>query len=140
METTQFDIVKEMYRLIDAANANNIQLRAIGGLAVQAHNRKNYPLLCLCANLAILILLLQKNSVVNLKLSCPRGNIALTSNSMSEWSGTSDLLSDNKTGMKVDIFVGDFEMCHKIPLEERLTFDPLTIPLGGVIPVQGADR
>ena len=33
-----------MYRLIDAANANNIQLRAIGGLAVQAHNRKNHPL------------------------------------------------------------------------------------------------
>ena len=36
METTEFDIVKEMYRLIDAANAKNIQLRAIGGLAVEA--------------------------------------------------------------------------------------------------------
>jgi hypothetical protein len=31
--------------------------------------------------------------------------------------------------MKVDIFVGDFEMCHRIPLEERLKFDPVTIPL-----------
>ena len=39
------------------------------------------------------------------------------------------IYSDNKTGMKVDIFVGDFEMCHKIPLEERLKFDPVTIPL-----------
>jgi hypothetical protein len=39
------------------------------------------------------------------------------------------IYSDDKTGMKVDIFVGDFEMCHKIPLEERLRFDPLTIPL-----------
>jgi hypothetical protein len=31
--------------------------------------------------------------------------------------------------MKIDIFVGDFEMCHKILLENRLTFDPVTIPL-----------
>jgi hypothetical protein len=31
--------------------------------------------------------------------------------------------------MKIDIFVGDFEMCHKIPLENRLTADPVTIPL-----------
>ena len=33
------------------------------------------------------------------------------------------------TEMKVDIFVGNFEMCHKIPLEERLAADPITIPL-----------
>ncbi|MBK8821193.1 MAG: hypothetical protein IPN58_00940 [Anaerolineales bacterium] len=33
------------------------------------------------------------------------------------------------TEMKIDIFVGDFEMCHKIPLETRLTADPVTIPL-----------
>ena len=44
METNRFDIIKEMTRLIDAAEAKNIQLRAIGGLAVQAHNRKNHPL------------------------------------------------------------------------------------------------
>jgi hypothetical protein len=39
------------------------------------------------------------------------------------------IYNENKTDMKVDIFVGDFEMCHKIPLEDRLKFDPLTIPL-----------
>ena len=38
------DILNEMYRLIDAAHQKNIQLRAIGGLAVQAHNRTNHPL------------------------------------------------------------------------------------------------
>ena len=43
MDTNQFDIQKEMYRLVDAANAKNIQLRAIGGLAVQVHNKKNHP-------------------------------------------------------------------------------------------------
>ena len=43
MDTQQFDIEKEMYRLVDAANTKNIQLRAIGGLAVQVHNKKNHP-------------------------------------------------------------------------------------------------
>ncbi len=28
----------------------------------------------------------------------------------------------------VDILVGDFEMCHKLPLNERLDVDPITIP------------
>ena len=36
---------------------------------------------------------------------------------------------DNKTNMRIDIFVGDFEMCHRIPLEDRLHLDPITIPL-----------
>ncbi|HQX18299.1 MAG TPA: hypothetical protein PLA27_17915, partial [Anaerolineales bacterium] len=34
----------------------------------------------------------------------------------------------NETDMKVDIFVGSFEMCHKIPLEDRLHIHPVTIP------------
>jgi hypothetical protein len=28
----------------------------------------------------------------------------------------------------VDILVGDFEMCHKLPLNDRLDIDPITIP------------
>ena len=39
----------------------------------------------------------------------------------------------NGSELKVDIFVGDFEMCHKIALEDRLTADPLTIPLAELI-------
>jgi hypothetical protein len=39
----------------------------------------------------------------------------------------------NATDMKVDIFVGHFEMCHKIPLEERLAADPVTIPLAELL-------
>ncbi|HRJ74398.1 MAG TPA: hypothetical protein PLX90_00295, partial [Anaerolineales bacterium] len=35
----------------------------------------------------------------------------------------------DQSEMKIDIFVGDFEMCHKIPMENRLTADPVTIPL-----------
>jgi len=39
----------------------------------------------------------------------------------------------NETEMKVDIFVGAFEMCHKIPLEDRLHIHPITIPLAELL-------
>jgi hypothetical protein len=33
------------------------------------------------------------------------------------------------TGHRIDILVGDFEMCHKLPLNGRLKMHPITIPL-----------
>jgi hypothetical protein len=29
------------------------------------------------------------------------------------------------------VFIGDFEMCHKLPLANRLHREPVTIPLAG---------
>ena len=39
------------------------------------------------------------------------------------------LYYDMERDRQVDIFIGDFSMCHKIPLADRLSVDPLTIPL-----------
>jgi hypothetical protein len=39
----------------------------------------------------------------------------------------------DETGMKLDIFVGAFEMCHKIPLEDRLHIHAVTIPLAELL-------
>ena len=36
---------------------------------------------------------------------------------------------DQSEDLHVDILIGDFEMCHKLPLDDRLDVDPLTIPL-----------
>src|SRR3989304_6100676 len=89
MAITTQEILAEMTRLISAAEAKNIQIRAIGGLAVQAHNTKNHPLFIReFADLDFVVAKKQRR---------------------------------------------DFEMCHKIPLEERLTFDPVTIPLAELL-------
>ena len=32
-------------------------------------------------------------------------------------------------GDKVDVFIGQFQMCHTLPLEERLGIDDITVPL-----------
>jgi len=35
--------------------------------------------------------------------------------------------------LRIDILVGDFEMCHKLPLDDRLHVDPVTIPMAELL-------
>ena len=39
------------------------------------------------------------------------------------------LFYDEANDRKLDVFVGDFSMCHVIPIADRLELDPLTVPL-----------
>lgn len=131
METTEFDIVKEMYRLIDAANAKNIQLRAIGGLAVEAHNRKNHPLFK--REFGDLDFVIAKKQRKEFEAFMPTVNYSPHKQFNILNGDQRQIYYHNGNDMKIDIFVGDFEMCHKIPLENRLTFDPVTIPLAELL-------
>jgi hypothetical protein len=36
---------------------------------------------------------------------------------------------DEVNGRKLDVFMGDFSMCHVIPIADRLELEPLTVPL-----------
>ncbi|MBI5965322.1 MAG: hypothetical protein HY863_17740 [Chloroflexi bacterium] len=127
MDTTQFDIVKEMYRLIDAANAKNIQLRAIGGLAVEAHNRKKHPLFK--REFGDLDFVIAKKQRKEFEAFMPSVDYSPHKQFNILNGDQRQIYYHNANDMKIDIFVGDFEMCHKIPLENRLTSDPVTIPL-----------
>ncbi|MBI5824275.1 MAG: nucleotidyltransferase family protein [Chloroflexi bacterium] len=131
METNQTEIFNEMHRLIKAGDGKKIQLRAIGGLAVQAHNKTNHPLFAReFADLDFVVASKQRRSFEafmpevgyqpNKKFNIMNGD-------------QRQIYYHETTEMKVDIFVGDFEMCHKIPLEDRLTADPVTIPLAELL-------
>jgi hypothetical protein len=127
MANTSQEILAEMKRLVGAAEERNIQIRAIGGLAVQAHNKSKHPLFVReFADLDFVVAKKQRREFESFMPDAgysPNKQFNLLNGSERQ------IYNDNKTDMKVDIFVGDFEMCHKIPLEERLKFDPLTIPL-----------
>ena len=43
------------------------------------------------------------------------------------------LFHDPATGRRVDVFVGRFEMCHRIPIMDRLDVEPRTIPLAELL-------
>jgi len=43
------------------------------------------------------------------------------------------LFYDNANERQLDVFLGTFEMCHAIPLGDRLDVDPLTVPLAELL-------
>jgi len=43
------------------------------------------------------------------------------------------LFFDEENGRQLDVFVGGFRMCHRIPLGERLEIDPISIPLAELL-------
>ncbi len=124
---SQLDLVQEMYRLVEAANAKKIQLRAIGGLAVETHNKLKHPLFKReFADLDFCVPLKQRREFEAFMPAVgyvPHKQFNVLNGDQRQ------IYYHNPTEMKVDIFVGHFEMCHKIPLEERLNADPVTIPL-----------
>ena len=121
------DLKQELYRLVDAANAKNIHLRAIGGLAVNIHDKKKHPLFMReYADLDFCIPLKQRRQF---EAFMPEVGYAAHKQFNVLNGDVRQIYYHNETDMKVDIFVGYFEMCHKIPFEERLTSDPVTIPL-----------
>jgi hypothetical protein len=131
METNQFDIVKEMYRLVEAANEKRIQLRAIGGLAVQVHNKKNHPVFAReFGDLDFVVASRQRREFEAFMPTVgysPHKQFNVLNGDQRQ------IYYHNETDMKIDIFVGDFEMCHKIPMENRLSADPLTVPLAELL-------
>ncbi len=131
MAITSQEFFAEMTRLINAAESKKIQIRAIGGLAVQAHNKKNHPLFI--REFADLDFVVAKKQRREFELFMPEVGYSPDKQFNVLNGATRQIYFDETTGMKIDIFVGDFEMCHKIPLEERLTADPVTIPLAELL-------
>ena len=131
MTDTSQEILAEMMRLVESAEAEKIQIRAIGGLAVQVHNKSRHPLFT--RDFADLDFVVAKKQRREFEAFMPSVGYSPDKHFNVLNGSERQLYFDDKTGMKIDIFVGDFEMCHKIPLEDRLTFDPLTIPLAELL-------
>ena len=125
------DILDEMNRLLDAARSNSILLRAIGGLAVRVKSGdlqtffvreyRDLDFVVAEADRKKIEPFFQEmgyesNKRFNL-LNGARRQIYLDPNSERH----------------VDVFVGQFEMCHKLPMNDRLPLDPVTVPLADLL-------
>jgi hypothetical protein len=131
MDTQQFDIEKEMYRLVEAANTKNIQLRTIGGLAVQVHNKKKHP--AFVREFGDLDFVVASKQRRDFETFMPTVGYSAHKQFNTLNGDQRQIYYHNDNEMKIDIFVGDFEMCHKIPMENRLGADPVTIPLAELL-------
>ena len=130
MESSEIFI--EMNRIVDAARSEKIHLRAIGGLAVHFHSvrvqRREFN-----REYADIDFVVRKHD--RRKLDAFFKNIGyLGDRNFNLMNGDRRQLFVNpETGRHIDIFVGDFEMCHKLPLRDRLDAHPVTVPLAELL-------
>lgn len=123
----QPDILDELHRLIDAARERQILLRAIGGLAVRVQSgdfqkffQREYGDLDFITE-----------DKERRKIEPFFQEMGYESNRQFNLLNGSkrQIYQDPNSERHVDIFVGSFEMCHKLPMNGRLHLDPVTIPL-----------
>lgn len=127
--TFTLDGVKdEAIRLIDAAQTGGINLRLIGGLAIK--------LRCPSASHRSL-----ERKYADVDFVTDRDGSVLLADFLVQMGYTPNKTFNTLSGdhrqlyydldreRQVDVFIGDFSMCHKIPLQSRLNVDKITIPL-----------
>ncbi len=118
----------EMHRLVTEAQKEDIFLRVLGGLAIKVHSphanhrslERKYPDIDFVTNKAgakkLLTFLPTMGYTPNKTFNTLSGD-------------RRQLWYDEEHGRQIDIFIGDFTMCHTLPLADRLEIEPLTIPL-----------
>jgi hypothetical protein len=126
------DIQQEAQRIIAAGQERDVTLRLLGGLAIRLHApsaaqgifARAYPDIDLATlprqGQAAEMLLIQLGYTPNKSFNLLNGDSRL-------------LFYDEAHGRQVDVFVGTFAMCHRLPLAERLLVEPLTLPLAELL-------
>jgi hypothetical protein len=124
------DIVLEARRLLEAAAAADVPVRLIGGLAVRMH----------IAGEPVIARAYKDIDLVTLKGRGKRVSEFMTGmgyegdRPFNATNGHRRLLYyDAPHGRQVDVFVGNFEMCHSIPVTERIELHPYAVPLAELL-------
>jgi hypothetical protein len=132
MADLQPDIVDEARRVVTSAAAKDITLRALGGVAVQLH-----------ASGAVHPGLVRPYRDIDLVTTRKQGRAAAQllaglgyqpNERFNAMNGATRLVFyDVQHGRQVDVFVGEFRMCHTIPIADRLHLDEFTVPLAELL-------
>jgi hypothetical protein len=118
----------EMQRIVDEAEIHGICLRLLGGLAVKVH--------CPSANHRALTRKVPDMDFLTDQAGGKKLEAFFTGLGY-EGDKTLNLLNGDRRQLyfspdgdsQVDVFVGNFEMCHKLPVGERVKQDRPTLPL-----------
>lgn len=128
----QRDIIAEGCRLAEAAAQANLPLRLLGGVAIHLRiggampalfQRQAKDLDCVVLkghNRSLKEFFIRAGYEPNTSFNALHGDRRL-------------VFYDQSFGRQVDVFVQTFEMCHTLPLAERLLLEPLTLPLAELL-------
>lgn len=120
------DPVLEADRILAAAEAEGVVVRLIGGLAIRELTGAPDPRLeRVYKDIDLVALGGQGKKVIALM----EGLGYASNERFNAMQGHTRLLFQDETNARqVDVFVGAFEMCHRIPITERTAHHPRTIP------------
>lgn len=121
------DPLKESRRLVDSASKAGVVVRLLGGVAVCLQAPDDRPLLPRkIGDIDVATKKDGKRAISDVLKTA--GYIA--DEHFNAFHGSRRLLFyDETNSRKLDVFIGDFSMCHVIPIADRLELDPLTVPL-----------
>jgi hypothetical protein len=122
----------ETDRLLDAARESGVLIRLVGGLAVHRHaGGRLHP--SLVREYRDIDLVTTGNEARNtgrfLEMMGYEANRRF--NSMN--AGSRLVFYDVAHERQIDVFVDGFEMCHKVPISNRITTDSETVPLAELL-------
>jgi hypothetical protein len=125
------DIVAEARRVLAAAERHDVMIRLLGGVAVRLRSNE-LPGVLEREYKDLDFVTTRKASGGVQKLLRELGYEPHTAfNTMN--SKERLLFFDDRHGRQVDVFVGSFRMCHRIPFEGRITVDSGTVPLAELL-------
>lgn len=126
------DAPEEARRIVAAAAGRSLTLRLLGGLAIRVHSpsaghrglARAYPDLDFASvdkrGYLIEELLPELGYEPNKSFNLYNGDHRL-------------LFFDDAHQRQVDVFVGEFRMCHRVPFGGRVSLEPLTLPLAELL-------
>lgn len=125
------DPVLEAKRVVESAARAGLTIRILGGVAVRMHAPTETPVL--------------PRRIGDIDLAIRQGGWRALADFLNGSGYAGDdmfnalngarrlLFFDVANNRKLDVFVGEFEMCHSIPIAGRLEKEPMTIPLAELL-------
>jgi hypothetical protein len=125
------DPIAEARRIIDAARAQGLTVRLIGGVAVVMQSPGDRPLLPRPLKDIDLVTLPGQGKKIAKLLS----ELHYVGEEMfnAVRGSRRQLFHDPVNDRQLDVFVGEFSMCHSLPIADRLDRHPYTVPLAELL-------
>lgn len=120
------DVQHEALRVVGLAEDGGLTARLIGGTAVAQHCHGEQPeaLRRACADIDVVVRRADQRKFRSLL----EASGYTPDHGFNAIHGARRLLYyDHSNGRQLDVFVGEFRMCHQLDLDDRLTLDPVTL-------------
>jgi hypothetical protein len=125
-------ILDEARRLLELADTDSVPVRLLGGAAIRLRVPVELPP-ALMRTYQDLDFMVPKGSTQEVRAFFVNAGYVSSEPFNAMRGRTRMLFFDEAHDRQVDIFVGQFEMCHALEIKERLASEPISIPLAELL-------